>query len=104
MGKLNAPRTLPYSFKVTEIEGWCWLYDDSTRTYACSTTPLVWCEPLYFIAQDDSNTSFPDPGYWQASDVAKRKSEEVPVSIGAECAEKAAWDEARDEAGANWLL
>lgn len=46
---LNDPRTIPYDFRVLLFNNEVFLYDDSSRTYPCSTTPHVYIEALYSI-------------------------------------------------------
>ena len=35
--KLNAPREIPYAFRVVAFDEWVWLYDDSERSFICDT-------------------------------------------------------------------
>ena len=59
---LNQPRAIDYEFKVLRWEGWVWLFDDSCRTYACSTIPSIYLYPLYPV--DESESEYPpDPTY-----------------------------------------
>jgi hypothetical protein len=53
MGRLNAPREVPYEFFVVEVDGMVWLYDNSERTHACDCVPKVWMEPLYAVLPED---------------------------------------------------
>ena len=102
---LNAPRTIPFDFRVVEWDGWIWLFDDSERTYICSAQPMIWIAPLYPVEQDDdSGFEYPDPDYISASDEAFAKAGKVPVEFGADADSTEAWDDAREEANANYLL
>ena len=99
MGKLNAPREIPYVFKVVEIDGWVWLYDDSEYTYLCTSTPALFAEPLYPVNGDDMD-DWPDAGYFDVGFVALRE----PVEVGSwpfDTEHKEAWDEAREDAQGN---
>ena len=100
---LNAPRTLPFAFRVVEIDGWAWLFDDSERTYICSANPTIWAEPLYSI-DGDYEEEYPESSYFGASDPAFAKAEEVPVEFGADADDVEAWDDAREEANANHVI
>ena len=53
MGKLNAPREIPYEFRVVLHDFVVWLYDDSERTYCCTATPSVWMEALYHFLPEE---------------------------------------------------
>jgi hypothetical protein len=105
VSRLNAPREIPYDFRVTEKDGWAWLFDDSSRTYACSATPLIYCEALYAVDEDDDwDGTYPDPGYWAASDIDVKSAPKVPVSCAHGVPRQDAWDLASEEAQANCLL
>lgn len=105
---MQRERKLPYEFRVVEVLGWVWLYDNSSRSYCCSSTPTVWAEPLYAI---DGEEEYPiDSAYFEVS----RSCEEglpssVPVEIDAEyisleVSEQDAWETAREVAQGNHLI
>lgn len=73
MGKLNAPRDQPYDFKVFEMDGVVWLFDDSVRTYICSAQGVIFAEPLYWM-NGECDDVLPDANYFDP-DVAKTRSE-----------------------------
>ena len=98
---LNDPRTIDYDFKVFIANGWVWLFDDSERTYPCSTRAHVWAEPVY--SQDDDDLDYPDGGYFLATGV-EREAVEVLTIDHTEETEATAWDDAREEANANHRL
>lgn len=109
MARLNAPREVPYDFKVVELEGVAWLYDNSERTFIASANPTIWMEPLYSTcpAEDDQcprclngtigyeygearcrgecgSTWVEDihgiePNYWGASSIEKLTAYDVPL-------------------------
>lgn len=88
MGRLNAPRQIPYEFHVFEWDGMVWLFDQSERQFPCTAVPHIYAEPLYWV---DSECDEPlrDGGLflddYQAPDVPDQE----------------AWDAAREEAHAN---
>jgi hypothetical protein len=97
---LNDKRTIPYDFRVVRIGDDIWLYDANSRTYACSATPLIYCEWLY----SSGDEQWPlDPAYFRAVEVEKRDSEKVLV-LPLSTTEEEAWDEAREEAQGNHRL
>lgn len=49
---LNDPRTIPYEFRVFEMYGWAWLYDESERQYPCTATPHIYAEALYPVSEE----------------------------------------------------
>jgi len=108
---MNGPRSLPYAFRVVEVLGWAWLYDNSSRTFCCTSTPSVYAEALYPIEDEvDEWAAPPDPAYFQ---VSRACEEGLPDSIaveldaewiGVDVEEKDAWDAAREEAQGNHLL
>jgi hypothetical protein len=100
---MNEPRTIPYAFRVVEIDGLVWLYDDSERTYICSQIPMVYCEALGAVDSDDESY-YPDADYFAASEVTRHPWREVPVTLGVDVTHDEAWDVAREEATANSLL
>ena len=105
MGKLNAPRDLPFAFRVVAFDGVAWLYDDSSRTYPCTATPHIYMEPLYAIGHED--VYLPDAGLFRACDIESRPSHEVPLDseyTAIDAAPVSAWDAAREEAQANCLI
>jgi len=110
---MNGARELPYEFRVVEVLGWVWLYDNSSRTYCCTSTPSVFAEPLYPIEAEETEDSWEyplDSAYFEVS----RSCEEgllgsLPVEMDSEwtaqdVSEKDAWDAAREEAQGNHLL
>lgn len=112
MGKLNAPREVPYAFRVVEIDGWVWLYDNSERTYICSQVPNVYAEALYPTADgDEANAdaydSRPNDDYFTVAQVEALPSFPVPArdeDTAAGVDPRSAWDSARDEAQSNCLI
>ena len=106
---LNDPRTIPFAFRVVALDGCVWLYDDSSRTYACSSSPLIWAEPLYTLdldEDDDGAELLPDPNYWAASTIEQLDSEPLdldldPDDISPDTCERYAWDAAREAAHAD---
>jgi hypothetical protein len=101
---LNDPRTIPYNFRVFAFDGWCWLYDDSERTYICSATPMIYAESLYPLGDDDDAYDYrPDPDYFGASDIERMESFEIGTAPEDEDRESA-WDDAREEANGNCRL
>ena len=44
---LNGPREINYSFKLCFWDGWAFLFDDSERTYLCSTQPSIYAVPVW---------------------------------------------------------
>jgi len=105
MSKLNAPRSIPYAFKVVALDGCVWLYDDSSRTYVCSAQPCIWAEPLYALDPDDSDELLPEADYYAASTIEQLDSEPIdgldPDDISPDNCERDAWERAREEAHAN---
>lgn len=102
---LNDPRTIPYSFRVVEMEGVVWLYDDSERTYICSQVPCIFAEPLY--ALDEGVEELPGGDYWQAKDIENRESFPVPVDpeyTGPLVPYQDAWDAAYQAATSNHII
>lgn len=102
---LNAPRTIPFDFRVFELDGIVWLFDDSSREYPCTATPHVYCEPLYCL--DDSDLDGLDGGLMLASQVQALETVQVPLDSDAtapEVSDREAWDAAREEALANYLI
>jgi len=103
---LNDPRTQDYNFKVFEDWGWVWLFDDSERTYPCTTRPHIWAEPVYPLCnteeeQYEAEGNPPDGGYYLSSAVGQMETIEVLVVDHTEECDKTAWDDAREEANAN---
>jgi hypothetical protein len=96
---LNAPREIPYQFKVFELDGWVWLFDDSERTYICSSSPSIWAEPVYALAGEVEDWT-PDADYFSPDDSAVHRAKLI-AEWPAETPEKEAWDEAREDACAN---
>ena len=106
MGKLNAPREVPYEFRVVAFDNWCWLYDASERTYACSATPLHTLEPLYPLF-DDCDGSYPDPIMVSEATIEALDTRPVPLDseyTAANVSEDDAWEAAREEAQGNCIL
>lgn len=105
MGKLNEPRNIPYDFKVFELDGVVWLFDDSSREYPCTATKHIYAEPLYLKTDDEGrDVSFIEPAYFLERDVEPLKTYKVPVEFGVGEDEREAWDGAREEALANYLI
>ena len=103
---LNEARRSAFYFYVFEHDGYAWIYDDSTRTFACSSTPSVYAEVLYPINRDDDDDGiYPDPAYFTVNrfidDGPQMKGAVKVVMIDADVPEREAWDEAREEACAN---
>jgi len=106
MDKLNAPRDLPFAFKVFELEGFAWIFDDSERTYICSQIPNVWAEPLYPLNHEDPEY-WPGPDYFGARMVEGLELFPVPMGedeVAPDTDKQEAWDDAREEACANQLI
>lgn len=102
---LNDPRTIPYQFRVIELEGIVWLYDDSERTFICSATACIFAQPLYAI--DDEEMELPGGEYWVAGDIECRESFPVPLDpefIGPQVPYREAWDAAVEAANANHII
>ena len=100
---MNETRTVPYDFRVFEMDGVVWLYDESSRTYPCTSTPHVYAEPLY--ACDGSDIWPLDPGLFAVARGADPAFPgEAVMVIPAEEEEREAWDDARGEAQANHLI
>jgi hypothetical protein len=103
---LNQPRAgLPYDFRAVAFGNAVWLYDNSSRTFCCSTQPAVWLEPLYWL-DGECDDLLPECGYWGAADVERYESAPVPVADDDnwdDC-DSDAWDAAREEAHANYPL
>lgn len=99
---LNAPRAIPFDFRVFALDGVAWLYDDSSRSYPCTATPHVYAEPLYWL-DGDCDEVLPDGALFTASIVEALDT--VPIDmdddVAIETEEQAAWDAAREEACAN---
>lgn len=103
---LNAPREIPYAFRVLEIDGIVWLFDSSEYTYCCSSTPTYFLEPVYW-ADGECDEILPDCGYWSAHWVDAQESIPVPLhpsDIAPDVDVFDAWDTAREEVHANHLL
>jgi hypothetical protein len=108
---MNGPRSLPYAFRVVEVLGWAWLYDNSSRTFCCTSTPSVYAEALYPIEDEvDEWAAPPDSAYFEVSrfcDEGLKGSVSIELDdeyTAPEAEEKDAWDAARDEASANHRL
>ena len=116
---LNAPRAQSYDFRVFALEGWAWLFDNSERTYLCSSTPNIYAEPLYPLSFDDDFADPPvDEGYFAVSrgdgdsDTLTVWGHEVELhrlpldadEIAVDVEETDAWDSAREEAHANCVV
>lgn len=106
---MNGPRSLPYAFRVAALDGWVWLFDNSERTYCCTTTPSVFAEPLYPL--EETGWDYPlDSAYFEVSrfcDEGLKGSVSIELDdeyTAPEAEEKDAWDAARDEASANHRL
>lgn len=95
---LNAPRAIPYDFRVFEMDEAVWLVDDSTRTYICSSTPVIWVEPLYWL-DGERDEPLPEPNYYAVEVAAEAIS--LGMKIGPDVSEKEAWNDAREEACGN---
>jgi len=102
---LNDPRTIPYAFRVVEIDGEVYLYDDSSRTYCCSATPAIFVEHLYGLTEEWAEDPYYfDPSYFDARTIERLESIPVPVDCPADMTEEEAWDAAREEARGNCLI
>ena len=102
---LNEPRTIPYDFKVVEIDDEVYLYDDSSRTYCCSVTPAIFVEHLYGLTEEwAEDPYYLDGSYFDARVIEKLESISVPVECPADMDEQEAWEAARDEAKGNHLI
>lgn len=102
----NEPREIPYEFRVVAFDNWCWLYDASERTFACSATPLHSLVPLYPLF-DPEEWSEPDPILVSVSTIAALDTRPVPLAAeytAADVSEDSAWEAAHEEACANCIL
>jgi hypothetical protein len=107
MSKLNAPRTIPYAFRVVAIYEWAWLYDDSERTFICDTDPKIFMEPLYALEEGDHEASPPESNYFHAHSIEKLENFPVPLDgeyVASDVSETDAWDSAREEAQGNCII
>lgn len=102
---LNAPREIPFEFQVFALDEIAWLVDMSTRTYACSATPLAFCEPIYWL-DGEVDDILPDAGYFDMRMIEGLEKHPVPWEDDPNLWENEhlAWDEAREEAHANHLV
>ena len=107
---LNAPRTIPYEFRVVAFDGLVWLYDNSSRTYICDQVPKILLEPLYSLEPDHDDGAMygVNSDYFCARDIEKLPYVAVPVrnaeDYAADVSERDAWDTARVEANSNCLI
>lgn len=108
MGKLNAPREIPYEFKVFELDEVVWLFDESSRSFPCTAVPHIYAEPLYWTNQDYDGEPMPlDGSLFRARDVEKLASQSVELwdeDISPDIPDQEAWDSAREEAQANHYI
>ena len=103
---LNQPRTIPYQFRVFQVDDIAWLTDMSEVTYPCTATPHLYCEALYTLSDSD-DYYLPDPSLFLERDVASRALHEVTLHTDDELPEtdsKTAWDAAREAANQNHLV
>jgi hypothetical protein len=104
VSRLNAPRTIPYEFRVFALDDVAWLFDESSRTYPCTATPHVYAEPLYWL-DGECDELLPDAALFGASAVEALTT--APIDgldqdgVSIETEESVAWDAAREEANAN---
>lgn len=98
MGKLNAPREIPYDFRLFAADGWVWLYDDSERTYLCSATPCVFAEPVYALSDEAEDGGYPEPDYFGESTVQRAKGAKLELDIPWDEPAEDAWNTAREYA------
>lgn len=114
MGRLNAPREIPYEFRVFRLDSYVWLFDASSRSFPCTAVPHIYAEPLYGICEeicDDPDECTGDcltlpetSGLFLARDVEKRESFAVELDdeyTNPKADEREAWEVAREEANAN---
>lgn len=101
---LNTPRTINYQFKVFEFDGFVWLFDDSARTYLCSSEPTVFAEPLYMLDSVDGMDDLPDPTYFTADRIVYPISIQKDEDFASDIPENIAWATAREIAHANYLI
>ena len=105
MGRLNAPREMPYEFRVFEFDDAVWLFDNSERSFPCTAVPHVYAEPLYWTKEEYLDEPMVlDGSLFLARDV--EKFETLPIELWDEdiapaVPEHEAWDTAREEAHAN---
>lgn len=100
---LNEKRTIPYEFRVFEMDGWAWLYDESERMYLCTSTPHVYAEPVYPMS-GEYDDPYPEEALLRASEVESMESFSVeidPDDADPEMDRAEAWNAAREEANAN---
>lgn len=103
MSKLNAPRTIPYEFRVFELDEWVWLYDESERTYICSAVPMIFAEPLYTLSEDGDDSP-PDGDYFSETTVRAQKNVGIKLDrewTAPEVPYREAWENAFEEASIN---
>ena len=102
---LNQKRTIPFDFRVFEMDGIVWLFDESERTYPCTAIPHIYAEPMYFM-NGDAESDLPDGNLFLASSIESRESIKVPVKIDREDwgDEREAWNDAWEKANSNCLL
>ncbi len=100
MSKLNQARTVPYDFRVFERDGAVWLFDNSCRTYICSSEPTIWAEPLYWV-DGECDDILHDSGYFAARAIDVENCPKIELDVGMDAPEKETWDDAREEAHAN---
>ena len=108
---LNDARKVPYEFRVVEIYGWVWLYDNSERSFVCDQVPKIYLESLYPVEDDGTGASWldvPEEDYFGAVEIEKLPSFAVltrhPDDFAPSAPRREAWDAAREEANANRLI
>lgn len=106
MGELNAKRELPYNFKVFEMDGAVYLFDDSSREYPCTPQPHVYIEALYWV-DGECEEPCDYTGYLLERDfatIATTSLELDPEDVTPDIEDRVAWDTARDEAHCNHYI
>ena len=99
---MNEPRTTPFEFRVFIADRIVWLFDDSERTYLCSTQPSIYAEPLYALNGEDLEIGV-EADYFSARTIAQLETTPIDT-YAADTDDKEAWDDAREEANANHRL
>tara|TARA_Y100001973_G_scaffold106608_1_gene185737 strand:- start:1638 stop:1961 length:324 start_codon:yes stop_codon:yes gene_type:complete len=107
MSKLNAPREIPYDFRVVEYCNVAWILDWSELTYPCTPIPHIYMEPLYATVGNGDDDYLGDGTLFLKSDIEPLELVVVPMDdedIAPDIPPDNAWDAAREEAMANHLI
>jgi len=99
MGKLNAPREIPYDFHTVEFDEIIYLFDNSVDTYICSQVKHVFLEPICSSDREELGSNIGD--YWTRKTVEEFKL--IPLKmededITSDVEDWRAWESARDAA------